>query len=98
MRWQVLDQLKQQNRYQSLDVYGAIESEVIESEKADEPKALKQALSLLPPVEGQVLYLFYLEQMSVAKIARILEIPVGTVKSRLYRARKMFKQQLELEK
>ncbi|MCL1048564.1 RNA polymerase sigma factor [Shewanella abyssi] len=98
VRWQVLDHLKTQNRYQSLDDLKANECEIVEAEHGDETKDLQQVLIMLPPIEGQVLYLFYLEQFSIAKISKILEIPEGTVKSRLFRARKLFKQYLEQEK
>ena len=42
-----------------------------------------------------VLTLFYLGEMGVQEIARRLSIPEGTVKSRLYHARKMLKKALE---
>jgi len=42
-----------------------------------------------------VLTLFYLREMGVQEIARRLGIPEGTVKSRLYHARKMLKKALE---
>ena len=53
----------------------------------EEQKLLLLGLRQLP-VEMQVaLELFYWEDMSVTEIAEVLEIPVGTVKSRLQRAR-----------
>lgn len=52
-----------------------------------EHQLLLQALRRLP-VEMQVaLELFYWEEMTVTEIADVLETPVGTVKSRLQRAR-----------
>ena len=48
---------------------------------------LREALSHLPGEEHVVLSLFYLERMSVMEIAKALDIPTGTVKSRLHRAR-----------
>lgn len=41
-----------------------------------------------------VVHLFYREEMSVDEIASILEIPAGTVKSRLHHARAALKRQL----
>jgi RNA polymerase sigma-70 factor (ECF subfamily) len=41
-----------------------------------------------------VVELYYWEQFSVAEMASILEIPAGTVKSRLFRARDLLRQQL----
>lgn len=39
--------------------------------------------------------LFYLEEMSVAEVAVVLEVPVGTVKTRLMHARRKLREQLE---
>ena len=41
-----------------------------------------------------VVHLFYREEMSVEEIASILEIPAGTVKSRLHQAREALRRQL----
>ncbi|TVX99719.1 RNA polymerase sigma factor [Cohnella terricola] len=43
------------------------------------------------------LYLFYTADMSVDEIASALQIPVGTVKSRLHQARRTMKEKLEAE-
>jgi RNA polymerase sigma factor (sigma-70 family) len=52
-----------------------------------EQQLLLQALRRLP-IEMQVaLELFYWEELTVVEIAEVLETPVGTVKSRLQRAR-----------
>lgn len=51
---------------------------------SDQLSALMKALS---DAERQILALFYLEEMKMAEIAAVLDIPVGTVKSRLNRAR-----------
>jgi RNA polymerase sigma-70 factor (ECF subfamily) len=42
-----------------------------------------------------ILNLFYLEEMPVQEIARVLEIPEGSVKSRLFYARDALKKVLE---
>lgn len=50
-----------------------------------------QRFSDLPEAQAQALALFYWERMSVSEIAEMLDLPSGTVKSRLYHARKNLK-------
>lgn len=56
---------------------------------------LSELLVILPPDERAVLSLYYLERFSVKEIAEVLEIPKGTVKSRLYRARESCREILQ---
>ena len=49
---------------------------------------LMRALGQLPEQQRAVLLLVSLEQFSYAEAARVLEVPIGTVMSRLARARK----------
>jgi len=42
------------------------------------------------------IYLFYTEQLTVEVIGKILKLPIGTVKSRLHKARKILKKELEV--
>lgn len=48
----------------------------------------------LPEVHRTVLYLFYYEDLSVGDIARLMNLSVSTVTTRLYRARKRLKYDL----
>lgn len=49
-------------------------------------------LHRLPAKSRTVLTLYYLEEFSLADVARILHVPQGTAKSRLHTARAQFKQ------
>jgi len=57
---------------------------VIEEEAAE---AVRAAVARLPPLQREVVVLFEYEDMSLAETAAICDIDVGTVKSRLHRAR-----------
>ena len=49
---------------------------------------LEQGLSRLPDVLRHVITLFYLQDRSVKEVAAMLDLPEGTVKSHLHRARR----------
>jgi RNA polymerase sigma-70 factor (ECF subfamily) len=51
--------------------------------------ALSEAIAALPPGYREVLILRELEELSYREIARVVEIPIGTVMSRLARARRL---------
>ena len=46
-----------------------------------------KALHRLGPIYADVLHLFHVQELSAKEVARILGVPVGTVKARLHRAR-----------
>ena len=54
-----------------------------------------RAVDELPEPGREVVRLFYFEELSVAEIASILEMPAGTVKSHLFRARRELKRRIE---
>ena len=53
--------------------------------------SVRETLELLSDTDKQILYLYFWKEMSQAEIAKRLNIPVGTVKSRLYTAKQNFK-------
>jgi len=72
--------------------------------EANEPSApsstpttlsVEQCLSRLPGVQRQVITLFYLQERSVADVAAMLDLPEGTVKSHLHRARRALGEMME---
>jgi RNA polymerase sigma-70 factor (ECF subfamily) len=66
---------------------GAPNPETVLLERADR-EMVRQALTELPVPFREILLLCEVEEMSYEEIAQVLAIPVGTVMSRLYRARK----------
>lgn len=55
----------------------------------DVQPAIRAAITALPEPHHSILVLVDLEEQSYEEAAAVLEIPVGTVRSRLYRARRM---------
>ena len=49
---------------------------------------LARAIAELPEAQREVITLFYLEERSITEVARMLDLPEGTVKSHLHRARR----------
>jgi RNA polymerase sigma-70 factor (ECF subfamily) len=56
---------------------------------------IEKLLSALPPLYREPLLLRHKEEMDLPEIARVLSLPLGTVKVRLFRARDMLKRKLE---
>ncbi|MHC4779184.1 MAG: sigma-70 family RNA polymerase sigma factor, partial [Planctomycetota bacterium] len=52
---------------------------------------VKEAVMMLPPAYRMAISLRYLEELSYEEMAEILELPMGTVKNRLFRAREKLK-------
>lgn len=64
-----------------------------EHEENVEP--LRRALRQVPPEQRALLALVYFEQLSLHEVAQALDLPVGTVKSRLHAARTELRALLE---
>lgn len=56
-------------------------------EKKSEKQVLIKAIMKLPNKYREIIHLFYYQELGVNDIAKILKIPGGTVKSRLFKAR-----------
>lgn len=65
------------------------------AEQGEAAAALRQALGELAEERRIVVVLCDLEGLSYEEIARVLEVPVGTVRSRLHRARSDLRDKLE---
>jgi RNA polymerase sigma-70 factor (ECF subfamily) len=50
-------------------------------------RKLDAAIRQLSPAQRQALLLFHQQELTVQEVARVMEVPIGTVKSHLHRAR-----------
>jgi len=64
-------------------------------DSSTEVKKLNGAMHTLPIEQQEVLRLFYIESYSLKEIGDILDISVGTIKSRLFHAREKLKKVLK---
>lgn len=58
-------------------------------------EAVQRAIRILPAEQQAAIALFYLEDMSVAEVAVALNVPAGTVKTRLMHARRKMRDALK---
>ena len=66
-----------------------------EAERAEERRRVSTAIQRLPWREREVLMLREFQELTYREIADLLEIPIGTVMSRLYAARKRLAESLD---
>ena len=57
--------------------------------------AIREAIEELPPMHREIIILKHYQECSYAEMADILDVPVGTIMSRLYNARQKLKVLLE---
>lgn len=86
--------IKRRQRDRALSRELTVEMDVLGPESGPEPgsdtadaSAVRRALAHLSPDHQACIALFYLEDMRVAEVAIALDVPVGTVKTRLMHAR-----------
>lgn len=68
-----------------------------QAERNDEWQQVQRAVSNLPISQRVVVVLYYLNDLSLQEISEILDVPVGTVKSRLHYGRNALRQSLGLQ-
>ncbi|MDE7044132.1 MAG: RNA polymerase sigma factor [Acetatifactor sp.] len=72
---------------------GPTSEERILAEERD--RTVRNAVGTLPEKLKAVILMYYMEELNIAQIAAVAGVPEGTVKSRLYQARKLLEQKLE---
>ena len=83
---------REEHRWDELDDQAV--TPVLGIEIQETADAVAAAVASLPHLQREVLILFEYEDLSLEEIARAVDAEVGTVKSRLYRARENLRRQL----
>jgi len=74
------------------DAYDVVEAA---GPAAIEAAHVRRAIADLPPDQSATVALFYLEDMGVAEVSVAMDVPIGTIKTRLMHARTKLKQALK---
>jgi RNA polymerase sigma-70 factor (ECF subfamily) len=69
-----------------------------ELEKSERERLVQAALFKIPEYQRAMLVMYHVENLSYEEIAEALDLPIGTVKSRLNRARLSLREQLTKDK
>jgi len=76
------------------DCMGEVESPDQWTQNRQMSVHVSEEIDSLPVIYGTIVSLYHLQDMTYAEIGEILSLPDGTVKSYLFRARKMLKERL----
>ena len=88
-----LKRWRSEHRLEPLDEE-AVAAEVIDFDRLDVGEMVSQAVRGLGPLQREVVILAEYEGLTLAEIARTVDADVGTVKSRLHRARENLRRML----
>lgn len=77
------------------DPRSAAEDAATALERADAAESVRNAVAALPPEQRAVIALYALNELTYGEIAEVLGVPIGTVMSRLYHARRRVRELLE---
>jgi RNA polymerase sigma-70 factor, ECF subfamily len=88
-RWQPMDSLEDEPHTEAVD-----DDPVAVLDRAQAVAIVREGLERLPPHFKEVIVLCEFEELSYEQAAGILRIPVGTVRSRLHRAKRQLASEL----
>lgn len=79
-----------------LDFQSGDTSPLEKVERKTQREALHEVLQSMPPTQREILELVFFHQLSGPEVAELLGINIGTVKSRLHRAKEMLRRALQM--
>jgi len=68
-----------------------------EAERSERERTIEGAVDRLPEYQKAMIMMYHVDMLSYEEIAQALELPIGTVKSRLNRARLSLRELLRTE-
>ena len=89
----VLKRWRDEGRWTELDDEQFV-AQPVDVERGETAAIVGQAVRSLPPLQREVLILSEYEELSLVEIARAVDSEIGTVKSRLHRARENLRRML----
>jgi RNA polymerase sigma-70 factor (ECF subfamily) len=87
--------IRSNQRQRALAAALAAEPQVVAAAPVDDHAGLHAAIRALPPEQRAAIALHHFEHLSLAEVAVALAVPVGTVKTRLFHARRKLRAILE---
>jgi RNA polymerase sigma-70 factor (ECF subfamily) len=80
---------KNKQTYEYFDEQHGVSDDLPEKmEQKRKMEKIEKALAKMPPLERELIILFHKEEYSYKEISEILDLPITTIKTRLYRARR----------
>lgn len=88
---------QQSDRHEPGDAERLIDDDIPDNIRMENTEIVHFALQEIGLAEREILTLYFLKDLTTAEIANLLEIPAGTVKSRLHKARGALRRVIERE-
>lgn len=67
------------------------------AERAEEWQQIEHALGSIPLLQRTVIVMYYINELSLQEISDVLDVPIGTIKSRLHYGRRALKKLMTKE-
>jgi RNA polymerase sigma factor (sigma-70 family) len=93
-----LQQKRHSTKFPQTELDDSFDSTIVEMPRADVAVDANSAMAALDALEEpfrSTLVLFYVQDLSYREIAEVLEVPIGTVMSRLARGKEMLRARME---
>ena len=82
------------NEDDAMQIADEEDSPEVVAQKSDKGAILRRCSQALSPMYREIIDLVYYHELSIAEVSAVLNIPDGTVKTRLFKARKQLEQLL----